>query len=102
MAANAGGAAMTIYLVKMRVPMLAFMGTSTWFFFVMNSIKVPIVAALGLLTWETLLADLIFLPALVVGAGGGIVIFRRMNQDLFTTVALALSGVVALWLIIHG
>lgn len=102
MAANAGGAAMTIYLVKMRVPMLAFMGTSTWFFFVMNSIKVPIVAALGLLTWETLLADLIFLPALVVGAGVGIVIFRRMNQDLFTTVALALSGVVALWLIIHG
>ena len=33
MAANAGGTAMTLYLVKMRVSMLAFMGTSAWFFF---------------------------------------------------------------------
>jgi uncharacterized membrane protein YfcA len=32
MAANAGGAAITVYLIKLRVPMLAFMGTSTWFF----------------------------------------------------------------------
>ena len=32
MAANAGGAAMSIYLVRMRVPMLVFMGTSPWFF----------------------------------------------------------------------
>ena len=41
MAANAGGTAMTLYLVKMRVSMLAFMGTSAWFFFVLNVIKVP-------------------------------------------------------------
>ncbi len=43
MAANAGGAAMTLYLVKMRVPMLTFMGTSVWFFFILNVIKLPFV-----------------------------------------------------------
>lgn len=102
MAANAGGTAMTLYLVKMRVSMLAFMGTSTWFFFVMNVIKVPIIGALGLLSWQTLLAGLIFLPALVLGAVLGILVFRRMNQTVFVNVGLALSAVAAIWLIIHG
>lgn len=102
MAANAGGTAMTLYLVKMRVSMLAFMGTSTWFFFVMNLIKVPIVAGLGLLTWHTLLLDLLFLPAVVAGAVLGIFTFRRMNQVVFTNVALALSTIAAVWLIVHG
>ncbi|NQW71816.1 MAG: sulfite exporter TauE/SafE family protein, partial [Actinobacteria bacterium] len=47
MAANAGGTAMSVYLVKMRVSMLAFMGTSVWFFFILNVIKVPVVIGLG-------------------------------------------------------
>jgi uncharacterized membrane protein YfcA len=102
MAANAGGTAMTLYLVKMRVSMLAFMGTSTWFFFVINVIKVPIVVALGLVTRETLLADLWFAPMIVVGAVMGIFVFRRMNQHVFTTVALTLSAIASVWLIIHG
>ncbi len=102
MAANAGGTAMTLYLVKMRVSMLAFMGTSTWFFFVINVIKVPIVVALGLMTPQTLLADLWFAPLVVVGALLGVVVFRRMNQTVFTNVALALSAIAAGWLIIHG
>ncbi len=46
--------------LKMRVSMLAFMGTSAWFFFVLNVIKVPIVGGLGFITPETLLAGLWF------------------------------------------
>ena len=102
MAANAGGTAMTLYLVKMRVSMLAFMGTSTWFFFVINAIKVPIVLALGLMTRETLVADLWFAPMVVVGALVGMVTFRRMNQRVFVGIALTLSALVAVWLIVHG
>jgi uncharacterized membrane protein YfcA len=102
MAANAGSTALTLYLVKMRVSMLAFMGTSTWFFFVINVIKVPVVVGLGLVTRETLIADLLFAPVLVAGGLLGIVVFRRMNQKVFNTLALALSGVAAVWLIIQG
>lgn len=102
MAANAGGAAMTLYLVKMRVSMLAFMGTSTWFFFILNCLKVPIVASLGFITCETLTADLWFAPLIVIGAFVGIYTFRRMNQKAFVAIALALSTVAALWLIVHG
>jgi uncharacterized membrane protein YfcA len=102
MAANAGGAALTLYLVKMRVPILTFMGTSTWFFFILNVIKVPFVVALGLLTWDSLLVSVYFLPALVVGTFIGRWAIARMNKRTFVWVGLALSSLGALWLIIHG
>ncbi len=102
MAANAGGAAMTLYLVKMRVPMLAFMGTSVWFFFILNVIKLPFVIPLGLITPESLIANLWFAPVLVVGSLIGIATFRRMNQVWFERIALALSAGVSTWLVIHG
>jgi uncharacterized protein len=102
MAANAGGTAMTLYLINMRVSMLAFMGTFAWFFFALNFIKVPILVGLGFLNTDTLLADLWFIPVLVGGALFGYAIFRRMNEQVFTTVALALSAVASVWLIIHG
>lgn len=102
MGANAGGAAMTLYLVKMRVSMLAFMGTSTWFFAILNLIKVPFVVGLGLLNWHTLLTSMWFLPALLAGAGLGIVTFRRLDPSTFVNTALALSAVAAVWLIVMG
>lgn len=101
-AANAGGAAMSLYLVRLRVPMLAFMGTSVWFFFILNLIKVPVVVGLGFLTPATLLADLWLSPLIVIGALVGVVTFRRMNEKVFTYTALALSGIVAVWLVVHG
>ena len=102
MAANAGGTAMTLYLLKMRISMLAFMGTSAWFFFILNLVKVPIVAGLGFMDASTLLASLWLSPLIVLGALVGVFTFRRMNEQVFTWVALTLSGVTAVWLIIHG
>lgn len=102
MGANAGGAAMTLYLVKMRVSMLAFMGTSAWFFFMLNVLKVPFVVGLHLLTWDSLLVSAKFAPAMLIGGLVGALVFRRMNPKVFTTVALSLSALAALWLIIMG
>lgn len=102
MAANAGGTAMTLYLINMRVAMLAFMGTFAWFFFVLNLLKVPFLVGLGFLNSDTLRADLWFIPVVVVGALVGYWTFRRMNERVFTTVALALSAVASVFLIVHG
>jgi uncharacterized protein len=102
MAANAGGAAMTLYLVKMRVSMLAFMGTSAWFFFILNLVKVPIIGGLGFITAESLVLDLWLSPLIVLGALIGVFVFRRMDERVFTYIALALSGLVAIWLVLHG
>ena len=102
MAANAGGAAMSVYLVKMRVSMLAFMGTSVWFFFILNLIKVPFVVGLGFIDSESLIANLWYTPVLVVGAGIGALAFRGMNAAVFTRIALGLSVLASLWLIVKG
>jgi uncharacterized membrane protein YfcA len=102
MAANSGGAALSLYLIKMRVPMLAFMGTSVWFFFILNLIKLPIIIPLGLITRESLISNLLFAPLIIAGALIGIATFRRMNQVWFDRIALTLSALVSLWLVIHG
>ena len=102
MGANAGGTAMSIYLIRLRVPMLAFMGTAAWFFFFLNVCKAPFVIALGYLTWDSLVWDLWFAAPLVVGALAGAFVFRRMTPQWFTRIALALSGLAAIWLIVRG
>jgi uncharacterized protein len=102
MAANAGGTAMTLYLINMRVSMLAFMGTFAWFFFILNALKVPILAGLGFLDAETLVASIPFVPVVVIGALVGIPVFTRMNERVFTNIALSLSAIAAIWLIVHG
>lgn len=102
LAANAGGAAMSLYLMKLEVPMRAFLGTSVWFWFMVNLAKVPLALPLGLITSDTLGADLWFLPLLFAGAGLGIWAFERMSQRLFSNAVLALSAAAAVWLVVHG
>ena len=102
MAANAGGPAMTLYLIKARVSMLAFMGTSAWFFFIVNVSKVPINVPMGLINVHSLVVDVWFLPALLIGAAVGVLVFKRLSQALFMNLALALSALGSVWLLIHG
>lgn len=101
-AANAGGSAMSLYLIRLRVPMLAFMGTSVWFFFILNLVKVPLIAALGLFSMESLRVGALMAPLTVAGAVLGVYVFRRMDQRIFVVVALVLSAFAAVWLLIHG
>jgi len=100
MAANAGGAAMTLYLVKMRVPMLTFLGTSTWFFAILNVLKVPPLIALGLLTSGSALTSAWFVPAMVAGALVGRWAVPHLNERTFTWIGLGLTVLGATWLIV--
>ena len=102
LAANAGGAAMSLYLLRMRVPMLAFLGTSAWFWAIINVTKVPFAIPLGLITGDTLRADVLFLPFLLVGAALGVWLHPRMSQAFFSAAVLTLSGVASVWLLVHG
>ncbi|CAB5018118.1 MAG: TSUP family transporter [Actinobacteria bacterium] len=102
LAANAGGAAMSLYLLRMRVPMLAFLGTSAWFWAIINVTKVPFAIPLGLITGDTLRADALFLPFLLAGAALGVWLHPRMSQAFFSAAVLTLSGVASVWLLVHG
>jgi uncharacterized membrane protein YfcA len=102
MAANAGGAAMTLYLVKMRVPILTFLGTSTWFFAILNVLKVPPLILLGLLTPSSVQVSAWFVPAMVAGALFGRWAIPRINERTFTWVGLGLTVLGATWLIVQA
>mgnify|MGYP001040963044 CR=1 FL=1 len=69
MVANASGPIMVLYLLALRLPKVAFIGTAAWFFLCLNLFKLPFSAGLGLATvWfsgATMNAILLTMPSLV-------------------------------------
>lgn len=100
MVANAGGPVMSMYFYAMRMPVLTFLGTSAWFFAVVNVLKLPFSAGLGLITSRTLVMDLVLVPVVLIGAYLGTRIARRIPQKVFETVVLVLTVVSALALLV--
>jgi uncharacterized membrane protein YfcA len=90
--ANAAGPVMIVYLLAMRLPKMEFLGTSAWFFLLLNLFKVPFMAHLGLVTPASLLGNAVLVPAVVVGAFAGRWLAGRLNQRAFEVVALVLAA----------
>lgn len=99
MMANAGGPAMTFYLLAKRFEKMAFVGTSAWFFCVTNLVKVPLSWNLGLITSSSLLMNLLVLPAIFAGMVGGRLLLGRVSQPLFEWLAIVMATLSALKLI---
>lgn len=83
MVANAAGPVTMIYLLSMRLPKNEFIGTSAWFFFILNWLKVPFSVSLGLITAESLVFDAALAGAVVAGAVGGLFLARRIPEKTF-------------------
>ena len=99
MMANAAGPVMIIYLLAMRLPKIEFVGTSAWFFFMVNWIKVPFSANLGLMNAESVKVNLLMLPFIFVGSMLGIFFLKRIPQRAFTTVVQLLATAAAVKLL---
>ncbi len=100
MVANAAGPVMIIYLLAMGLPKNAFLGTSAWFFFLINLFKVPFSAWLGLITGSSLTLNAILLPGILLGAVVGVRFAKRMPEKTFAMVAQVLAAVAALKLML--
>ncbi len=96
---NAAGPVMSIYLVGQRLEKQEFLGTSAWFFFLVNLSKLPLFFGLGMITTETLRLDLFLVPVVMLGALVGVRLLRRIPQRLFTTLVLLLAGLAGLRLL---
>ncbi|MGD2094126.1 MAG: sulfite exporter TauE/SafE family protein [Phycisphaerales bacterium] len=99
MMANAAGPVMIIYLLAMRLPKVEFVGTSAWFFFVINWLKVPFSAKLNLMTLATVKLNLIMLPFIAIGAVAGIFFLKRIPQKAFNAVVQILAAAAAIKLL---
>ena len=100
MLANAAGPIMAIYALAIALPKFEYVGTSAWMFLILNLFKVPFSLALGLIRWQTLLVNVVLIPAIVVGLVAGRWLIRRVPQRLFDALLLGFAGLAALRLIV--
>lgn len=101
MVANAAGPVMSMYFLAARMPIAMFLGTSAWFFFVINVTKVPFALGLGLYSGPLLLMDLVLVPFVVLGAFLGRAIAKRLSQKAFELVVIVLSIAGAAYLLLR-
>ncbi|WP_420032144.1 sulfite exporter TauE/SafE family protein [Streptomyces sp. cg28] len=101
MVANAGGPVMSMYLLSAGFKKLGFLGTSAWFFLIVNSAKVPFSAGLGLIDGRSLLLDAALVAFVVPGALIGKVAVNRINQRLFEQLVIAATVLGGLQLLLR-
>lgn len=100
MLANAAGPVFAIYCLAVMMPKFELVGTTAWFFFIINLFKVPFSYSLGLIHGQTLLFNLALVPAIVAGVLGGRSIVAKLPQQLFDRLLLAFAAIAALRLIL--
>ncbi len=91
MIANAAGPLMTLYLLAMRMPKMAFLGTSVYFFTLLNLFKIPFLVYLNIITIDSAGANLRLIPFVVGGGYLGYCFARKINQLWFERTAFWLT-----------
>jgi len=99
MLANAGGAVMSMYFLALGLSKETFIGTSAWFFFIVNLIKLPLMIRLGMISGESLGVNLAMVPALAAGTVAGVIIARRLDQKVFDIAVSVLTAAACLRLL---
>lgn len=106
---NSAGPVMNTYLVGLGLGKEEQVGTSAWFYFVVNVSKIPLYLALGFLTdgghfftGASLAWNLAVAPAIVVGVFAGKWLLPRMSPQHFVLAVLALSAAGGLRLLVAG
>ncbi|GAA1684355.1 sulfite exporter TauE/SafE family protein [Streptomyces yatensis] len=101
MVANAGGPVMSLYLLSAGFRKLGFLGTSAWFFLIVNVAKVPFSVGLGLIDGRSLLLDALLALFVLPGAYIGKACVDRINQRLFERLVIAATVLGGLQLLLR-
>ena len=84
MIGNAAGPIMAVFLLSMRLPKENFVGTSAWFFLIINYIKIPLQVIIWKnITIESLRFNLCMIPLILTGAVLGILIVKKVSEKIF-------------------
>jgi uncharacterized membrane protein YfcA len=101
MVANAGGPVMSLYLLSAGFRKLGFLGTSAFFYLIVNLTKVPFSAGLGLIDGRSLLLDAALVVFVVPGALLGKWAVDRIDQRLFERLVIAATVVGGVQLLVR-
>lgn len=100
MVANAAGPVTSIFFLSEHLPVIRFLGTTAWFYLIVNLIKLPISIHLGMITWEGFLSMAWTIPLIIVTVMIGRSIARRVSQETFTRLIYILSVVAVVRLLL--
>lgn len=101
MIGNLAGPVMALYLLAMHFPKNQFIGTTAWFFLVINIAKLPF----HIWSWETInlnsfLLDLAMLPAVAAGAWLGVRIVQKIPEQSYRWFVIVMTAVAAATMLI--
>jgi uncharacterized protein len=101
MIGNLAGSVMAIYFLSMRLPKNSFIGTTAWFFMVINWFKVPFhIWSWKTITVDSFLLDLTAIPLIAIGAYLGIVIVKKLPEKAYRWFIIAMTLAASLFMLI--
>ena len=90
MIGNSAGPIMALYLLSMRLPKNVFIGTGAWLLLIVNLVKVPIhIGIWKTITVQSLLFDVIMIPAIALGALLGIWLVKFFPEKAYRIFIIA-------------
>jgi len=101
MIGNVAGPIFAIYLLAMHLPKNSFIGTSAWFFLIVNYFKFPLhIFIWKTINWHTLSIDLITLPAIALGAFIGIRLVKVLPEKVYRSAVIVITALSAFLLLL--
>jgi len=96
MIGNAAGPIFSVYLLTMNFKKNDYMGTTAWFFFLINLSKVP----LQILFWhnisfKTVILSIGMIPSIAIGALLGMLAIKKINEKNFRLIIIVVTGIAA-------
>lgn len=100
MVGNAAGPIFSVYLLTLSYDKNKFMGTTSWFFLIVNLLKLPFLIFL----WKTVSFDTIkytgfMLPFIGLGALLGVYFVKKINEKLFRMLVIIMTALAAIKLL---
>ena len=97
--AHAGGPPFQVYVMPQRLPPQTYVGTSTWFFTILNLVKTVPYFFLGQFSTENLGTSSALFPVALVSTLAGVWLVRRIEPSRFYTIIYTLTFIVGAKLI---
>jgi uncharacterized membrane protein YfcA len=100
MVANAGGPVTAMYFMTERFPVRLFLGTTAWFYLIVNLVKLPFALGLGMLGVEQLPMILAMVPVIGLTVAAGRRLSGRINPTFFNTAIIVLTLITGVMLLV--
>jgi len=100
MVGNLAGSVMAVYLLAVRLPKNIYIGTTSWFFLIINWAKVPShVFSWHTINLNTVLLALCTTPAVVLGAIIGIHIIKKISDEKFRLFIISMTVLASVFML---